>query len=179
MPADSSEINALLGHGTEFKGKLTFEGSVRIDGKFEGEVFTDDVLVVGEGAEVRARIEVGTLIVRGGVVVGDITARDLVEAHAPGRILGNITSPSLYIGKGVVFDGHCRMGEAATVEGPAPAKDPSGSAARVRGGPGGGEARSAEQPPGAREQTAPAQPAPAPQTVQGLPPPPAPSARHS
>ncbi|MDI7267682.1 MAG: polymer-forming cytoskeletal protein [Myxococcota bacterium] len=149
MPADSSEINALLGHGTEFKGKLTFEGSVRIDGKFEGEVFTDDVLVVGEGAEVRARIEVGTLIVRGGVVVGDIKARDLVEAHAPGRILGNITSPSLYIGKGVVFDGHCRMGEAATVEGPA------------------------------REQTAAAQPAPAPQTAQGLPPPPTPSARRS
>ena len=112
MPMDSAmEINALLGRGTEFAGKLTFEGTVRVDGKFEGEVFSHDVLVVGDGAEVRAEIDVGTLIVKGGLVVGNIRAREAVEIHAPGRLLGNITSPSLYIGKGVVFDGHCQMGD--------------------------------------------------------------------
>lgn len=110
MATDGGEINALLGHGTEFRGKLTFEGTVRIDGKFEGEVFTDDVLIVGEGAEVRARIDVGTLIIRGGVVVGDISARESVEMHSPGRLIGNVVSPSLYIAKGVIFDGHCQMG---------------------------------------------------------------------
>jgi cytoskeletal protein CcmA (bactofilin family) len=109
MPTDPGEINALLGHGTDFVGKLTFEGTVRIDGRFQGEVFTNDVLIIGEGAEVRAEIEVGSLIVKGGVVVGNIRARESVEIHAPGRVLGDIVSPSLSIGKGVVFDGRCQM----------------------------------------------------------------------
>ncbi|MBI5485877.1 MAG: polymer-forming cytoskeletal protein [Deltaproteobacteria bacterium] len=109
MAIETGEINALLGHGTDFTGKLTFEGTVRIDGRFQGEVLTHDVLIIGEGAEVHAEIDVGTLIVKGGVVVGNIRARDAVEIHAPGRVLGDIASPSLYVGKGVVFDGRCQM----------------------------------------------------------------------
>lgn len=107
------EINALLGHGTEFNGKLTFQGTVRIDGKFSGEIHTEDVLIIGEGAEVKAEIHVATLIIRGGVVHGNITARDLVEIHAPGKLVGNIVSPQLFIDKGVIFQGECRMLEEA------------------------------------------------------------------
>ncbi|MBI2893528.1 MAG: polymer-forming cytoskeletal protein [Deltaproteobacteria bacterium] len=106
------EINALLGRGTEFNGKLTFEGKVRIDGKFSGEIFTDDVLIVGEGADVRAEIEVSTLIIKGGVVTGNVRAREMVEIHAPGRLIGNIVSPALFIDKGVIFEGNCKMSEA-------------------------------------------------------------------
>ena len=109
MAIETGEINALLGNGTDFTGKLTFEGTVRIDGRFHGEVYTNDVLIIGEGAEVHAEIDVGTLIVKGGVVVGNIRARDAVEIHAPGRVLGDIASPSLFVGKGVVFDGRCQM----------------------------------------------------------------------
>jgi cytoskeletal protein CcmA (bactofilin family) len=109
MASEPGELNALLGHGTDFNGKLSFEGTVRIDGRFQGEVLTNDVLIIGEGAEVHAEIEAGTLIVKGGVVVGNIHARESVEIHAPGRVLGDIVSPSLYIGKGVVFDGRCQM----------------------------------------------------------------------
>src|SRR5690349_5464164 len=47
-PAASTDLNALLGRGSEFEGKLTFEGTVRIDGKFTGTIVTGDVLVVGE-----------------------------------------------------------------------------------------------------------------------------------
>ena len=103
------EINALLGHGTEFNGKLTFQGTVRIDGTFSGEIKTDDVLIIGEGAQVKAEIDVTTLIIRGGVVHGNIRARELVEIHAPGKLIGNIVSPQLYIDKGVIFQGECRM----------------------------------------------------------------------
>ena len=55
----SSEVTTLLGRGSEFEGKLSFEGTVRIDGKLSGEIFTDDVLIIGEGAEVSAEINVG------------------------------------------------------------------------------------------------------------------------
>ena len=50
--AAQGEITTLLGRGAAFEGKLTFDGTVRIDGRFKGEVFSDDVLVIGEGAHV-------------------------------------------------------------------------------------------------------------------------------
>jgi len=104
-----SEINALLGFGTEFKGKLTFEGTVRIDGKFSGEVLSDGVLVIGEGAEIHADLDVATLIVLGGEIHGNIRASDLVEIHTPATLIGNIVSPQVAIDKGVFFQGECCM----------------------------------------------------------------------
>src|SRR5689334_8466347 len=65
VPATSGDLNALLGRGSEFEGKLTFEGTVRIDGKFTGTIVTNDVLVIGEGAKVNAEISCGTVIVHG------------------------------------------------------------------------------------------------------------------
>jgi len=110
------ELKALLGRGAEFQGKLTFEGTIRIDGRFSGEIFSHDVLIVGEGAEVRAEIEVGTLIVRGGSVWGNIRAEQLVEIYAPARIQGDICSPKLFLDKGVIFEGSCSMPEKPTPE---------------------------------------------------------------
>lgn len=109
MARNFDEITALLGSGTRFDGKLTFEGTVRIDGLFTGEILSSDVLIVGEGAEVRAEVRVGTLIVQGGVIHGDIRAAEQVEIRYPGQVHGNIISPSLYIDKGVIFEGECRM----------------------------------------------------------------------
>jgi cytoskeletal protein CcmA (bactofilin family) len=61
LPA--TEITALLGRGTRFEGKLHFEGRVRIDGVFRGEIQSDDVLIIGEGAEVDAEIDVASVII--------------------------------------------------------------------------------------------------------------------
>ena len=107
LPA--TEITALLGKGTAFEGKLQFEGRVRIDGLFKGEIISDDTLIIGEGAEVHAEIEVATVIVRGGIVNGNIRARNALEIYAPGKVIGNIHSPSLFIDRGVEFQGSCRM----------------------------------------------------------------------
>src|SRR5215831_1845314 len=107
-PEVTGEINTLLGRGAEFEGKLTFEGTVRIDGKLRGEIFTDDILVIGEGADVQAEIQVGVVIVEGSVN-GNIRAKRAVELHAPARVHGNIVTPSLFIDKGVIFEGNCKM----------------------------------------------------------------------
>src|SRR5512144_2851587 len=106
------EITTLLGRGATFDGKLTFEGTVRIDGKFKGEVFSDDVLVIGEGALVEAEIDIGEVIIQG-TVVGNIKAKRSIEIHAPGRVKGDIHTPSLQIDKGVIFEGRSFM-EGAT-----------------------------------------------------------------
>jgi cytoskeletal protein CcmA (bactofilin family) len=66
------------------------------------------VLVVGEGAMVNAEIDVGVIIVEGNVT-GNIRAKRAVELHAPARVKGNIETPSLYIDKGVTFEGFSKM----------------------------------------------------------------------
>lgn len=111
MPGEDTVIHALLGAGTRYEGKLFFDGRVRIDGELSGEVQSNGVLIVGEEAIIRGVIRVGTLIVRGGVIEGDIHATDLVELHAPARIRGDIRTRALYMDKGVLFDGSCVMGE--------------------------------------------------------------------
>jgi len=103
-----AQVTTLLGRGSEFEGKLSFEGTVRVDGKLSGEIFTDDVLIIGEGAEVNAEISVGAIIIEG-TVHGNIHAKRSVEIHTPARVKGNISTPSLSIDKGVVFDGQCQM----------------------------------------------------------------------
>ena len=103
-----SDLNALLGRGSEFDGKLTFEGTVRIDGRFTGTIVTTDTLVVGEGAQVNAEITCGTLIVHG-EVQGNVRAKVLIELHQPARVRGNLETPALMIEKGVIFEGQAKM----------------------------------------------------------------------
>ena len=104
----TSDLNALLGRGSEFEGKLTFDGTVRIDGKFTGSIVTKDVLVVGEGAVVSAEIDCGTIIVHG-QITGNVRAKVGVELHAPAKVKGNIETPSMMMDKGVTFDGQTKM----------------------------------------------------------------------
>ncbi|HTR50563.1 MAG TPA: polymer-forming cytoskeletal protein [Kofleriaceae bacterium] len=111
-PQAAGEITTLLGRGATFEGKLTFDGTVRIDGRFKGEVFSDDTLVIGEGAHVEAEIDIGEVIIQG-TVVGNIKAKRSIEIHAPGRVKGDVHTPVLQIDKGVVFEGRSFM-EAAT-----------------------------------------------------------------
>lgn len=125
----NAEINTLLGRGSSFEGKLTFEGTVRIDGRFKGEVFSDDVLVIGEGAIVEAEIDIGEIIIQG-TVVGNIRAKRCIEIHAPGRVKGDIHTPTLQIEKGVIFEGRSFMdGNTGGSKPTAPKGEPKGPVA--------------------------------------------------
>ena len=106
-----NDVHTILGPESSFEGKLVFDGTVRIDGRFKGEVQTENVLVVGQGARVDATIVVGSIVING-EINGDITAKHSVEIHSPGKVRGNITTPQLMIAKGVLFDGSCKMEEA-------------------------------------------------------------------
>jgi cytoskeletal protein CcmA (bactofilin family) len=114
----SKELVALLGEGAEFDGKLVFEGRVRIDGTFRGEIVSDGTLVVGDRAVVEASIRVGSLIVLGGTVRGEVHAQRMVELHAPAKVFGNITAPELAVDRGVLFEGRSRVADEAPGPGP-------------------------------------------------------------
>lgn len=116
MSDDGSGSSAFLGKGSRIAGKLTFEGPARIEGTVEGEIVAQDTLTIGESAVVNAQI-VGSSVIIHGRVTGDVTARKRLEIRAPGRLLGNITAPSLVIHEGVVFEGQCTMaGDARSTE---------------------------------------------------------------
>ena len=113
MKKYDEQIKAYMGKDTVFKGSLTFDGTVRIDGKFEGKVITEDTLVVGETGHLVAEISAGTVICMGRVE-GTVIASKKIEIHSSSKVIGNVQSPALYIELGGVMDGTCHMDEKQT-----------------------------------------------------------------
>jgi cytoskeletal protein CcmA (bactofilin family) len=87
---------------------LSFEGAVRIDGKFTGQIRGEGMIIVGEKGKVQAEIEAGVVMVRG-EVHGIIRAKNRIEAYAPARIFGDLHAPVLVFGEGVIFEGTSHM----------------------------------------------------------------------
>jgi cytoskeletal protein CcmA (bactofilin family) len=108
MKKDDAQIKAYMGEDTVFNGSLTFDGTVRIDGKFEGQVITEDTLIIGETGHLIAEISAGTVVCMGRVE-GTVMASKKVEIHSTSRVVGNVKSPALYIELGGVLDGTCDM----------------------------------------------------------------------
>ena len=119
-------IRAFLGEGTEFKGVISFEGTVRVDGVLEGEVVTEDTFIIGAAAHVKANIQAGVVIVMGDME-GKIEAKEKCEIRVGSHVRGEIYTPSIYIEEGAVFEGACHMtGSDGKVESHmAPASDPA------------------------------------------------------
>lgn len=125
-PELKEEVKAFLGEGTEFNGLLSFEGTVRIDGKFEGEVVSKDTLILGESAVMNAEVSVGTIIVRG-KIAGNIVASKKIEIRSDGEVIGNIKTPLLFVEEGAILDGKCEMIRKDKKVTVLPTKDSSGS----------------------------------------------------
>ena len=101
-------IKAYLGSDALFKGTLSFEGTVRIDGKFEGTVKTNDTLVIGETGDMQADIDVGILVCKG-KLKGTVVASKKIEMHPASKITGNVKTPAMSIELGAVLDGQLNM----------------------------------------------------------------------
>ena len=108
MKKQGGDLKAYLGEDAAFQGTLNFEGVVRIDGKFEGKVITNDTLIVGETGQLIAEINAGTVINKGRIE-GTIQAAKRIEIHSKSHLLGNIKTPSFFVEVGAVFDGNCDM----------------------------------------------------------------------
>ncbi|GJL78831.1 MAG: cell division protein [Nitrospinaceae bacterium] len=105
---DDAHLKAYMGEDAIFNGSLTFEGTVRIDGRFEGQVVTEDTLIVGEAGKIIADINAGTVVCKGRVE-GNIVASKKVELHSTSQVVGTVKTPSLYVEVGGVLDGQCDM----------------------------------------------------------------------
>lgn len=104
----SREITAIIEEGCRFEGNLSFNGVARIAGLVNGSIYSNDTLVVSEGAVVNADINADIILIAG-TVKGDITASSRVEIRRPARFEGTITTPSLIVEEGVIFHGTTKM----------------------------------------------------------------------
>ena len=106
----SEQLQAFLDAGTSFEGKISFNGVVRIDGHFRGEINAEGLLVIGETGVVEAKVQVGSLLIRG-TVVGDITAKERVEIGSSGDVEGSVVSTILKVEEGARLVARVAMGE--------------------------------------------------------------------
>lgn len=105
-----NEIVAIIEQGSKFEGDLSLTGPARIAGIVNGRIFSDDSLIISDGAQVQADINAKVIIISG-FVKGSINATGRVEIRRPARFEGAINTPSLIVEDGVIFHGTTSMKE--------------------------------------------------------------------
>jgi cytoskeletal protein CcmA (bactofilin family) len=106
----TENISAFVGRGVEFKGTISYSGTVRIDGSLEGEIRTDGTLLIGEDAVIQAKVSAGTIVCKG-KITGDVMAKECLRLRAPAVITGSVKTPMLSMEDGVVFNGGLEMSQ--------------------------------------------------------------------
>ncbi|MBW2272722.1 MAG: polymer-forming cytoskeletal protein [Deltaproteobacteria bacterium] len=107
-PPAAGNLTAFIDQGSTFEGKLSFKDTVRIDGGFNGEITSENTLIVGETGEIAASIRSTTVVISGSVE-GDIQATSQVFLHKTARVKGDIDTPSIVVEEGAVFNGKLTM----------------------------------------------------------------------
>ena len=103
----ASEVtNSTIGENSYFTGRFHINGSLKVDGKFEGQSLQVEQLYVGQTGKVKTNIQAVSVIVEG-TVIGNIVARNRVMLLPTARILGDISTPELIIQNGVIWEGRC------------------------------------------------------------------------
>jgi len=105
----SGGLTAFIDQGSEFEGKLSFRDTVRIDGRFHGEITSENTLIVGESGEIDAEIRSKTVVVSG-TVHGNVIAEAKVVLHKSARVEGDIQTPSIVVEEGAMITGKISMG---------------------------------------------------------------------
>jgi cytoskeletal protein CcmA (bactofilin family) len=115
-----SDLSAYIDEASEIEGKYTFRGTVMLNGKLTGEVWSDDTLIIGEKGVVNASVRAGIVLVSG-EVRGNILGTERVELRGTARVYGDVEAPVVVVEEGVLFEGHCRMTKARSDDAPATA----------------------------------------------------------
>jgi cytoskeletal protein CcmA (bactofilin family) len=124
---DQGEFTTVIGADAQFKGELTFQGGVRIDGQLEGSVQTQGRILVSKGGKLKAEVKAGSVAVEG-LVEGNLTADDKVELRATAQLRGDVKASKLLVVEGATFVGRCEVGTASPGVGAAAGGSAAGAA---------------------------------------------------
>ena len=104
---ETDKLESFLGKNSNFKGELNVQGTLRVDGRFEGQLDAD-YLILSESAVVKGEIKAKKLII-GGTIDGCIRAQELLEIKSKGRVLGDIFTRKLAMIEGGEINGKIEM----------------------------------------------------------------------
>ena len=111
---NENKVVTILGPGTKMVGELACQGTIRIEGRVEGSVFSEDSIVLLDTGSVKGNVSAGQVIISG-EVRGNVKADDRLEITAHGKVMGDITAPRICIHEGVLFEGLCTMKPSSAV----------------------------------------------------------------
>ncbi|MDH5681496.1 MAG: polymer-forming cytoskeletal protein [Spirochaetota bacterium] len=109
MLSKADSYNSAIGGESYFNGRFMVRGSLRVDGKFEGEVLEVEQLFIGPKGKLKTNIFANIVNVEG-LVIGNIIAKNRVFLHPSSKVLGDIKTKELIIQNGVILEGNCQIG---------------------------------------------------------------------
>jgi cytoskeletal protein CcmA (bactofilin family) len=107
-PSVSTSLTGVLEKGAVFEGTLAYSGCFHVNGEVKGKIVTPDVLVVGETGRITGEITAGVVVIYGRVEA-NIHAKHRVEFKKPAFFRGEMSTPSLKVEEGVLFEGTNKM----------------------------------------------------------------------
>ncbi len=132
--APNQEFPTIIGPDASFKGELSFEKGMRLQGKFEGKINTAGRLHVAREARLNADVDAAAIIVEGDVK-GNLSATDRIELKQSAHYEGDLAASKLVVEEGAVFSGHVSVGPEAVKGGAKPAAAAPARPANMPGAP--------------------------------------------
>jgi len=108
VPMQQEPMSTILSSDTHFKGSLTFEKALKIEGSFEGEITTSGTLSIGKDAKVKAEIKAGSVYIEG-TVTGNVVATEKIELRTSAKVNGDIRAAKLVVEEGAALAGRCEV----------------------------------------------------------------------
>jgi cytoskeletal protein CcmA (bactofilin family) len=105
----AAERASILGPTLYFKGDLSADEDLLIQGRVEGSITHTQRLTIGPQGTVKANIRAQLIIVEG-TVDGDLQADKSIVVKETAKVCGNIQAPSVSINEGACFSGNIDMG---------------------------------------------------------------------
>lgn len=98
------KVNTIIGPNTIFRGNFIVDGPLRIDGNYEGDIKSQDMVIIGSTAKVKGNI-FGEIVIVGGEIKGNIFAIKEIILLPTAKILGDLVSQKILIDEGARFKG--------------------------------------------------------------------------
>ena len=109
VPSKPEEYPTVIGADATFKGELSFKGSVRIDGNFEGGIKTPGSVFVSQTGKVKAEVNAGSVVVDGSIE-GNVVSAGRVQLNSSCKLKGDVKASKLLVAEGATWSGRCDVG---------------------------------------------------------------------
>jgi cytoskeletal protein CcmA (bactofilin family) len=107
MKQPEGKLETVLGPETHFQGTIRSKGLIRVDGKVEGGISAEGI-IIGDSGSVQGDVTAKNIVV-GGKVTGNVIASESLEIQPKSQVFGDIRTAKISVAEGAVFEGNCVM----------------------------------------------------------------------